>query len=272
MMHAKYFILTPPPPSGMLVALGETPRPCPRALHAKEESMKRSRSFSTGLMAVAIVAFALLGATTRVTAQTETVLYSFGSTGDGSNPYGSLAFDAAGNLYGATLYGGAYGSRSNYSGGTVFELTPSSGGSWTETLLHSFSNGPDGEIPEGGVILDASGNLYGTAVYGGAHGQGTVYEMRPAAGGGWTFATLHSFNNNGNDGLNPGAGLVFDAIGNLYSTTVLGGSSNNGTVFELTRRTSGGWAEKTLHSFPHNGQDGVARSEGDLTRHAPGHL
>jgi uncharacterized repeat protein (TIGR03803 family) len=103
---------------------------------------------------------------------TETVLYSFQNDGsDGTQPYGSLAFDSAGNLYGTTYQGGAHNN------GTVFELSPS-GGSWTESILYSF-NGTSGANPVAGVVLDSSGNLYGTTSAGGSNGKGVVFEIVP---------------------------------------------------------------------------------------------
>ena len=171
---------------------------------------------------------------------TEKVLYSF-SGNNGAKPHAGLIFDASGNLYGTTLFGGAHGR------GTVFELTPTAGGGWTETLLYSF-DGKNGKSPHAGLIFDASGNLYGTTYHGGKYDEGTVFELTPTAGGGWTEKVLHSFN--GNNGAYPWAGLIFDAAGNLYGTTSAGGAYlYYGTVFELTPKAGGGWTEKVLHSF-----------------------
>ena len=83
--------------------------------------------------------------------------------------------------------------------GTVFELTPAAGGGWTEKVLHSFGNGTDGADPYAGLIFDAAGNLYGTTDEGGTYNHGTVFELTPAGGGGWTEKVLHSFGN-GTDG------------------------------------------------------------------------
>ena len=178
---------------------------------------------------------------------TETVLYSF-SGNDGRDPAGSLIMDAAGNLYGLTDDGGAYGE------GIAFELSPSGGGGWTETVLHSFGNGSDAAYPAGSLIMDAAGNLYGATMQGGSYcpgyGCGTVFELSPAQGGGWTETVLYSFN--GSDGFQPRAGLVMDATGNLYGTTVQGGPYcffGCGTVFELSPSVGGGWTEMTLYNF-----------------------
>ncbi|MGB8888001.1 MAG: choice-of-anchor tandem repeat GloVer-containing protein [Candidatus Korobacteraceae bacterium] len=178
---------------------------------------------------------------------TETVLHSFGNGTDGQLPFASLIFDGAGNLYGTTTYGGIHGY------GTVFKLSPREDGTWEETVLHSF-NLHDGAYPDGGLTFDAAGNLYGTTSYGGIHYNGTAFELMPREGRGWTETVLHSFGR-GTDGSNPLAGLTFDAAGNLYGTTSVGGIHNPcdgetcGTVFELSPNGSGGWTENVLHSF-----------------------
>lgn len=185
---------------------------------------------------------------------TETVLHSFNNTGvDGFYANSGLVFDAFGNLYGTTFWGG------DFNVGTVFELSPTTGGGWTEQVVHSFDNhGGDGTYPHGGLILDASGNIYGTAGGGGANGYGIVYELTPAGGGAWTETVLHSFAST--DGAQPEASLTFDGSGNLYGTTEFGGSYSActggcGTVFELSPATGGGWTETVLRSF--NAADGA---------------
>jgi uncharacterized repeat protein (TIGR03803 family) len=137
---------------------------------------------------------------------------------NGQNPYGGLVMDNHGNLYGTAPQGGAYGL------GTVFEVAAGSG---TITTLASL-NGSDGANPYGTLVMDAGGNMYGTAYGGGASGDGTVFEL---AAGNSTITTLTSFN--ATDGANPYAGLIMDASGNLYGTTVYGGAEGTGTVFEL---------------------------------------
>jgi uncharacterized repeat protein (TIGR03803 family) len=179
---------------------------------------------------------------------TESVLHTFNGS-DGHAPDSGLIFDAAGNLYGTTLDGGAH--RSD---GVAFKLTPNADRSWTESVLHSF-NGSDGEGPTG-LIFDAAGNLYGTTYYGGAHGRGTAFKLTPKADGSWTESVLHSFNTS--DGAFPDAGLIFDAAGNLYGTTEGGGNSSVcdggcGTVFELIPQKDGSWAESVLHPFNDSG-------------------
>lgn len=162
---------------------------------------------------------------------TEKVLHIFGEGEDGQSPFSNLTFDAAGNLYGTTSYGGSGGCRDTIGKGcgAVFELSPAGDGNWTEKILFSF-HGDDGSHPYSGVFFYAVGNLYGTTSTGGSDGQGchftgdtgcgTVFKLAPQTGGVWTETVLHSFNpNNGNDGSIPEAALVFDRFGNLYSTT-----------------------------------------------------
>jgi uncharacterized repeat protein (TIGR03803 family) len=189
---------------------------------------------------------------------TEKVLHSFGHGKDGIRPNGGLTFDASGNLYGTTAWGGGNGQ------GTVFELI-SANGRWTEKVLHSF-NGADGNYPSAGLpILDAKGNLYGTAEAGGTYssscglGCGTVFELSPSKDGKWTVRVLHKFNNT--DGMYPDANLIFDASGNLYSVTTMGGTFDEGTVFELLP-DNGNWMEKVLHSFAYGGGDGAGQPNG----------
>jgi uncharacterized repeat protein (TIGR03803 family) len=175
---------------------------------------------------------------------TETILHTFA----GGQPEANLLIDAAGNLYGTTLEAGSFG------GGIVFELSPKSGGGWTYTRLHSFGNGLDGKVPFGALVIDTAGNLYGTTMQGGAFGYGVVYELSPGAGTFWTEKILHHFNQNVQDGSEPTAGLVFDAFGNLYGTTFVGGLYAAGVVFKLAP-TKSGWAYKILHEFG-SGSDG----------------
>lgn len=164
---------------------------------------------------------------------TESILHSFQSDGkDGNTPLAGLVLDTAGNLYGTTEYGGG----ASCSCGTVFELSPGKNGQWTEHILHSF-NVENGSGPVAGVIFDAAGSLYGTTFSGGSRNNGTVFKLSPNGQGGWKESVLHSFSTLGRgnkDGVNPWAGLILDAAGNLYGTATAGGSKNNGTVFEIT--------------------------------------
>jgi uncharacterized repeat protein (TIGR03803 family) len=190
-------------------------------------------------------------------------LHEFTGGTDGQTPTGGLIFDAAGNVYGTTLGGGSGGD------GTVFELTPNQDGSWTESVLYSFSGGDDGGYPYAGVVFDQSGNLYGTTYAGGADGDGTVFELTPNQGGGWTETVLHSFA--GSDGDEPVAGVIFDAVGNLYGTTTGGGAAGYGAVFELMPNQNGSWTESVLYSFT-GAKDGSYPDRGSLVFDATGDL
>jgi uncharacterized repeat protein (TIGR03803 family) len=167
---------------------------------------------------------------------TEKILYGCGSKGcpdQGGDAHGNVIFGPAGKIYSTTSVGGAYLKPCGGVGcGTVFQLTPKSGGKWTEEVIHSFGKGKDGEVPQAGVVRDASGRLYGTTLDGGAHGGGTVFQLTPGANGTWSEKVLHSFGK-GKDGASPYTGLILDAAGNLYGTTSQGGAHNSGTVFEI---------------------------------------
>ena len=173
---------------------------------------------------------------------TENVLYQFTGGNDGSAPVAGVISDGAGNLYGTAGGGGAFGF------GTVFELT-GSGASRTEQTLYSFQNGSDGATPNGGLIFDASGNLYGSTSSGGAGGGGTVFELI-RSGGSFTFNLLFSFTGTGG----PGANLTRDAAGNIYGTTTNDGAFGQGSVFKLTP-SGGGYTLTSLHDFT-GGVDG----------------
>jgi uncharacterized repeat protein (TIGR03803 family) len=163
----------------------------------------------------------------------KTTLYAFQGGNDGANPFGGLIADASGNLYGSTFNGGGCSANSGDCG-TVFKVAP--GGS--ESVLYAFQGGNDGMFPEGNLVADGSGNLYGTTSYGGAFGAGTVFEVSPNG----HETILYSFRG-GSDGANPEAGLVMDKKGDLYGATIDGGSdgcqksaySGCGTIFEVTR-------------------------------------
>jgi uncharacterized repeat protein (TIGR03803 family) len=209
----------------------------------------------------------------------EKILHHFGSSStDGGEPITGVTMDAAGNLYGTTPAGGAYGA------GAVYEILRATG---AEKVLHSFSTtGKEGHYPAAGVILDAHGNLYGTTPAGGATQHcgvqrcpapyGTVFELMPNAGGSWSVKVLHTFVNNGTDGYSSEAGLVFDATGNLYGTTSAGGPNGYGTVFELAPAAGGSWTERVLYSWGNTPSDDAPKaglifdSSGNLYGTTPG--
>ena len=180
------------------------------------------------------------------------VLYSFaGGPSDGASPQAGVIFDQAGNLYGTTEFGGAYGY------GTVYELTPSGSG-WTENVLYSFQNtkqSQDGGQPFGGLVFDPLGNLYGATTIGGVGGGGTVFELTPS-GAGWSFRTLYGFASApGHLAGGPTASLVFDNGGNLYGATAGDGAYGKGAVFKLALSSNGTWTYTSLHDFT-SGDDG----------------
>jgi uncharacterized repeat protein (TIGR03803 family) len=195
---------------------------------------------------------------------TESVIHDFSSAADGVNPNGGLVFDSAGNLYGTTFSGG----------GTVFELLPATGGVWSKILVHAFSRHRDGSAPNGGLVIDGAGNLYGTTMSGGnprncgGSGCGTAFQMIPSESGVWTERILHDFDDNETDGYFPAAGLLLDGSGTLYGTTQRGGSTNScdegscGTVFSLKHIAGAGWREQILFDFNASGDNAALPQAG----------
>jgi uncharacterized repeat protein (TIGR03803 family) len=160
----------------------------------------------------------------------EQLLYSFMCGADGNGPFGGVTFDAAGNLYGTTMYGGTY------QAGNVFELSRGAGG-WTESSLFTFDF-TDGLKPYAGVTIGAGGQLYGTAFI--------VYELTPGPEG-WTESVIDDFSRP-HDGAEPYAGLIVDSAGSLYGTTEGGGLYTVGTVYQLHPTADGVWQER-FYSF-----------------------
>jgi uncharacterized repeat protein (TIGR03803 family) len=221
------------------------------------------------------VVYALIPPATGKTGWTEQVLHVFTgvANGDGAFPAAGLVADASDALYGTAGSGGTATSDDQFGNGIVYKLTPPAAGqkTWKETILYSFS-GPDGSTPQGTLLFDASGALYGTTYTGGAMGEGAVFKLTPPASGSsiWTESLLHSFNVAiGNDGAIPGTEqLVRDAAGNLYGTASQGGTNSDGVVFELSPPTGSGtgWTETVLHSF--DGTDGIGPYVGLLANSA----
>lgn len=192
---------------------------------------------------------------------TETVLYNFTGLTDGGWPWGGLIFDAQGCLYGTTYMGGS----PKYNYGVVYKLTPpaSGMGQWKQTILHTFDTLPDVSNPQGGLIFDASGSLYGTASAGGMTEFGAVFKLKPPVSGSgpWTESILYNFNGGSKgDGAAPTGELIFDAKGALYGTTVVGGDYSYGAVYKLAPGL-GSWKASILYEFTgYNGRspiDGV---------------
>jgi len=175
---------------------------------------------------------------------TKNILYSFTGGSDGAGPLSELVFDTTGNLYGTTYMGGL-------GFGTVYELQPSGSG-WIKTTLYNFQGSTDGRSPIGGLIIDQSGNPFGTTPLGGAGGGGTIYELSPTRGG-WAFTTIYAFTGNFFEG--PTDSLSMDADGNLYGATFSDGHLGRGSVFKLAP-SNGGWTSYPLYDFLGGNNDG----------------
>jgi uncharacterized repeat protein (TIGR03803 family) len=202
----------------------------------------------------------------------ESVLHAF-SGKNGENPEGTLVFDATGNLYGTTTAGGDLSACGGLGCGVVLKLAKKANGEWNTEVLHIF-HGNDGATPSAGVILDSTGNLYGTTSNGGDQscgypqmGCGVVFSLSPGANGKWIETVLHRFTID--EGNAPVGSLIFDAAGNLYGTTISGGTAFNGTVFKLAPTEGGRWTETLIRNF--GSQDG-ANPEAGLIFDATGNL
>ncbi len=187
----------------------------------------------------------------------ENVLYTFTGKLDGGNPLGALAMDGQGNLYGTTVYGGEFNS------GTVFKIDAAG----TETVLYNFSGQTDGGNPQGALLLDSNGNLYGITQHGGAYQKGTVFEFSATG----QESVLHSFAG-APDGAYPLAGLTRDAAGNFYGATFQGGSptacysAGCGVVFKLDSSNN----ETVLNIF--TGAADGANPEGSVALDSSGNI
>ncbi len=186
---------------------------------------------------------------------TASTIYSFNGHNDGSAPQAPLISDDGGALYGTSQGAGR---------GTVFKLTPSSDG-YLKTTLHTFKGKTDGSGPNGGLLRDSNGTLYGTTAGGGGEtcgyygaGCGTVFELIPTSSG-YAERVLHVFGKSSHDGYEPEGALIADGKGDLFGTTIFGGSdgciepppdysSGCGTIYELVRNGSD-YTEKIVHAF-----------------------
>jgi len=199
-------------------------------------------------------------------AQKEIVLHTFSDFTTGETPVGVI-FDRAGNIVGATSWGGIQNCSPEPGCGTIFELVKTSKG-WRHKLLYTFQGGLDGDNPQGELVLDRAGNLYGTTVWGGPVGGGTVFELSPSKDG-WTESIIHSFGED-HDGGNPSGGLTLGADGSMYGSALWGGAHGAGAIYKLTHSKTG-WDESIIYSFGANNQDGagpqgqpIFDSHGDL--------
>jgi uncharacterized repeat protein (TIGR03803 family) len=223
------------------------PLDCPETLRRTKLKLFNPRSLRIALASLAVLALLNLAGLGQSFAKG-------GVTTDARNPMAPLIMDANGNLYGTAL-GGSH-SNSPEGNGTVFKLTPNGTGGWTESVLFDF-NYTDGQFPESGLVIDSSGNLYGTTMFGGTNGDGVVYELSPPTkrGSGWTESVLLNFN--GTNGAAPDDALTMDASGNLYGTAQSGGINKNnaGVVFKLTK-SGGTWTPSVLYNFVGGPTDG----------------
>jgi len=193
-------------------------------------------------------------------AQTEKIIYRFAGPADGMDPAGGVILDANGKLYGVTETGGVHGA------GTVFELSPSSSGPWTKTLLYSFSSSGDVYYPVSNLVFDAKGNLYGLCWQGGAHAAEGIFELSPGSGGTWNENIIYSFAG-GSDIVSLQSLLTIDSAGNLFGYHY----AVYGSIFELQAGSNGTWTEKTLHTFS-GGNDGTAQYGAQLSVDSSGNL
>src|ERR1700722_4815657 len=166
----------------------------------------------------------------------ESLVHSFGASGDGTIPDGAVIFDASGNMYGTTNYGGANDD------GTLWELAADG----TYSVLHSFDGTGDGDFIRGRLVEDGNGNLYGTALFGGAYGDGTVFKYTSRG----KLKVLHAFS--GTDGQYPEHGVVRDRLGNVYGATAFGGANDQGSVYKIARDGT----FTSLYSFTAKGDGG----------------
>jgi uncharacterized repeat protein (TIGR03803 family) len=196
---------------------------------------------------------------------TETVIWNFAGGLTGNTPSYQLVMDAKGNLYGEVQSGG----NPFCSCGGVFVLVPpkTSGGNWSERIIYapaSAGGNSGSDVFYGGLILDASGAVYGTQFGGGTNSQGLAFKIAPVAGGGFRETDLYNFGGASTDSMQPWGPLTLDASGNLYGVSLLGGASGNGTAYKLTPPAggSGAWNNTILYSFP--GGSGGCQPEGNV--------
>ena len=237
-----------------------------------KETVMTTRPHFSFRMPAAAFALVMLGvltmlATVPALAQTFSVLHNFTGGADGFDPQG-VTVTPSGIVYGVAEFGGSHGA------GTIFKLAQLHS-DWIFSPLHEFTGGDDGAYPIGGVTIGPNGALFSTTSWGGSHGFGVVFELRPSAttcGSAfcyWNETVLHSFTG-GNDGAVPNyVDLVFDPAGNIYGTTFYGGVYAYGAVFELTP-SGGGYTESVIHSF--NFPDGGSYPEAGVVLDSAGNI
>jgi uncharacterized repeat protein (TIGR03803 family) len=192
----------------------------------------------------------------------KTIIYAFkGGASDASGPTTNLSFDAKGNLFGGTATNLQYF-------GAIFELTPSTGGAWSEKVIHRFAAPYDD--PGQQLVFDGQGNLYGSVLAPVGLGGG-VFKLSPQPDGTWKETMLHTFSGQHGEGTTPLGGVLLDGNGNIFGTTERGGNKfNDGTVYELSPQASGAYKETILYTFTGKTDGGNPYSQ--LTIDAKGNL
>jgi uncharacterized repeat protein (TIGR03803 family) len=212
------------------------------------------------------------------------VVYSFKDAKDGGRPYSGVVVNDAGDIFTTTIEGGS-GTACGGNCGTLVEFVPNGAGGYTPRLVHSFTCGRDGGVPEGGLTLDTSGNIYGTALIGGflggncrsRGGCGLVFKLSPRTGGGFVPSLLYTFLG-GADGYNPVSALTLDSRGNLYGTTF--GSPTGvgdcgfpcGSIYKLSPNGTGGYTQSTVYAFLGGASGGIMNWENGVTLDASGNI
>ena len=196
---------------------------------------------------------------------THTVLYSFTGGADGGEPYKGVTLDSEGNLYGTAVTGG--GGFCEGGCGVAYKLTHV-GGTWTQSVIHTFTGGNDGSGPGAGLTLDKHGDVYGMTPTGGAYGLGVIFRLHLQNSGVWSLKVLHAFTG-GDDGATGSAGRLVLRRGVLYGAATVGGANGQGTIFSL-KHVPGEWQFTTLYAF--KGQPDAGFPYGGLTFDQAGNL
>jgi uncharacterized repeat protein (TIGR03803 family) len=204
---------------------------------------------------VLLFAIFTLFATVSFAAPSANTLYTFTGFPDGSWPKAGVVLGPDGALYGATQYGGS----NDF--GTIYKVVHNSDGTWTESVIYSFTDVNDGAGPIGPITFDAAGNIYGTTAFGKPYEQGTVFKLTQNAGV-WSATLLYAFTG-GADGQQPLTGITLDESGNFYGTTPTGGTGS-GVLYKLSPNADGSWTQSVIHAFGAFQGDGYMPSTGVL--------